>query len=123
MAGTLSADEQRELATRYQGLREEIDTLYNRLAVVDGDRSEHDLVLKQLSSLEGSRRCWHQVGAVLAEKTVAEVLPVLKTNRGQLADTVVKLTEAVQAREKELAEMTKKYGIREVGASAAAAAQ
>lgn len=123
MASSLSTEEQRDLAQRYQGLREDINTLYGRLAGVDSDRSEHDLVLKQLAALDGSRRCWHQVGSVLAETTVAEVVPVLKINHGQLVESVQTLTGAVQAREKTLSEMTTKYGIREVDASTAAAAQ
>lgn len=123
MAGSLTTEEQRDLAQRYQGLREDINTLYSRLAGVDSDRSEHDLVLKQMEKLDGSRRCWHQVGTVLAETTVAEVVPVLKINHSQLIESVQSLTAAVQAREKQLSELTNKYGIREVDASTAAAAQ
>lgn len=118
----LSADEQRELAEQYQRLREEIDGLYGRLGQVDGDRSEHDLVLRQMKLLDGERRCWHQVGATLVEKQVKDVVPALQINRDAMQATVENLTKAVAAREDQLAALTKKYGIREVGASAAAAA-
>lgn len=42
------------------------------------------LVLKQLTGLESDRRCWHQIGAVLAEKKVGEILPILTMNRDQV---------------------------------------
>lgn len=120
-ARNMTAEEQRELAERYQRLREEIDGMYGKLAQVDGDRSEHDLVLRQLKSLDNDRRCWQQVGATLAEKRVGDVVPALQATRNNLQATVEKLTKLVSSREEQLAELTRKYGIREVGASAAAA--
>lgn len=42
MAGTLSADRQKQLVTRYQRLREEVDQLYSTLAEVDSERNEHE---------------------------------------------------------------------------------
>lgn len=42
------------------------------------------LVLKQLSGLESDRRCWQQIGPVLAEKRVGDVLPILTTNRDRV---------------------------------------
>lgn len=41
-------------------------------------------MLKQLSGLESDRRCWQQIGPVLAEKTVGDVLPILTMNRDQV---------------------------------------
>lgn len=118
-------------------------------------RCGRSLVVKQLSSIDGSRRCWQQIGAVLAEKKVEEVLPVLIMTRDQvrlsctrfvgetgegsrfcsrpllltlrrmvlllahfrylllkLVEAVKKLTETIEMREKALAEMESKYGIR-----------
>lgn len=42
------------------------------------------LVIESLRELEGERRCWHQVGVVLAEKKVSEVVPILTLNRDQV---------------------------------------
>lgn len=96
---------------RYRALRQEVDSLYARLGQVDSDRSEHDLVLKQLRSLDGDRRCWHQVGAVLTERTVADVVPVLESTRENLQATVERLTLAVTDREKSLTELSRKLGL------------
>lgn len=43
------------------------------------------LVIKQMTGLESDRRCWHQIGAVLAEKSVGEVLPILTFNRDKVS--------------------------------------
>jgi len=110
MATELSADERREHAVQYQRLREEIDSLYGRLGQVDSDRSEHDLVLKQLTQLDGERRCWHQVGAVLTERTVGDVAPVLKGTRDKLQNTVERITATVAERESKLADIARKIG-------------
>lgn len=96
---------------RYRALRQEVDSLYARLGQIDSDRSEHDLVLKQLRSLDGKRRCWHQVGAVLTERTVAEVVPVLESTREKLQSTVERLTSAVTDREKSLSQLSRKLGV------------
>jgi len=47
--------------------------------------AEHDLVIKTLEPLDGSRKCFRLVGDVLVERTVAEVLPAVKGNRDHLA--------------------------------------
>lgn len=119
MAAELSADERREHAVQYQRLREEIDTLYGRLGQVDSDRSEHDLVLKQLTSLNGERRCWHQVGAVLTERTVSDVAPVLKNTRDKLQSTVERIRATVAEREQKLADIARKIGAPEPVSAAA----
>ncbi|CDF40154.1 unnamed protein product [Chondrus crispus] len=114
MAENLTPEQQKELVGRYQGLRQEGDALYTKLGQVDGDRNEHELVLKQLSGLDGNRRCWQQIGPVLAEKKVADVLPVLTMNRDRFTDTVKQLSETIKEKDKEITEMQTKYGIREV---------
>lgn len=42
MTETLSTDQQREIVSRYQRLREEVDELYQKLGQVDSDRNEHE---------------------------------------------------------------------------------
>eukprot|EP00177_Eucheuma_denticulatum_P008615 GFKZ01015677.1.p3 GENE.GFKZ01015677.1~~GFKZ01015677.1.p3 ORF type:complete len:117 (+),score=24.04 GFKZ01015677.1:68-418(+) len=114
MADALTPDQQKELVSRYQSLREEVDELYTKLGQVESDRNEHELVLKQLTSLESERRCWQQIGPVLAEKKVGDVLPILTMNRDRFSDTVKQLTETVGRKEKEISDLQTKYGIREV---------
>jgi hypothetical protein len=44
MASTLSPEEQKSVLADYRGLRQELEVLYNKLGVVDADRSEHECV-------------------------------------------------------------------------------
>lgn len=39
------------------------------------------VVIKNITPLEGSRRCFRLVGGVLVERTVSEVLPAVKENQ------------------------------------------
>lgn len=43
------------------------------------------MVIETLKPVDPDRRCYHQIGGVLAERTVKEVLPVLEVNRDGLA--------------------------------------
>lgn len=71
------------------------------------------LVIKQMGELDGGRRCWQQIGPVLAEKRVMDVLPILTENREQLAGAVKVLSETIEKREGELVALQNKYSIRE----------
>ncbi|PXF49136.1 putative prefoldin subunit 2 [Gracilariopsis chorda] len=118
MARELSAEQQKQLMTQYQQLREQIDHNYSRISQLTTDRNEHDLVLSQLRRLESHRRCWHQIGAVLAEKSVADVLPALTHTRDKMAQSIQQLTDNVEQLERSADQLQKKYSIRQVGPSA-----
>lgn len=66
-----------------------------------------------MGELDGERRCWQQIGPVLAEKRVTDVLPILTENKEQLIAAVQMLSETIEKREGELVELQKKYSIRE----------
>ena len=102
------------ILSRFQDLRNELATLSGRANELAAESQEHDLVLKALEPLDGGRRCYRvvsvpspicrvilhvnhwqlhatspllimaQVGDVLVERTVAEVVPAVKGNKGQL---------------------------------------
>lgn len=42
MAASLSPEEQQKVIAEYRGLRQQLEALYNKLGVVDADRSEHE---------------------------------------------------------------------------------
>ena len=50
----------------------------------DSNLQEHESVLKALEGLDPERKCFRQVGGVLVERTVGEVVPAVKNNREQL---------------------------------------
>lgn len=44
MVPDISPEEQQKVSAQFRTLREELEALYNELATVDGDRSEHEYV-------------------------------------------------------------------------------
>jgi hypothetical protein len=44
MAASLSPEEQQKVISEYRSLRQQLEALYNKLGVVDADRSEHEYV-------------------------------------------------------------------------------
>lgn len=105
------SEEQRDAVIRYQRLREQVDQMYSKLTQIETDSGEHDLVIKSLMGLAGERRCWHQVGAVLAEKKVKDVLPLLRMNNQQFAEAMKKITGQISVIEAEASQLQSKYKI------------
>lgn len=64
----------------YKGLRAQISELANKIAELDSDRNEHELVLRALTGLDPARRCYRSIGGVLVERTIAEVQPAVQKN-------------------------------------------
>lgn len=83
-AGLQSAQAEQEESARivqhYKGLRAQISELANKIAELDSDRNEHELVLRALTGLDPARRCYRSIGGVLVERTIAEVQPAVQKN-------------------------------------------
>ena len=75
---------ERAIVSTFQNLIQERDSLGSAVIERQAEVAEHDLVIKTLEPLDGGRKCHRLVGEVLVERTVAEVLPAVKTNRDNL---------------------------------------
>ncbi|KAK1861583.1 hypothetical protein I4F81_004166 [Pyropia yezoensis] len=117
-AAGMTTDAQKAVIERYQNLRAVVANLGQAVQEADGDRAEHDLVLRQLAPLPPSRRCWHQVGSVLSTRTVGEVVPVLTAERTRLEGVMRESANRLAEAEAALAELTRTYNIRERGQGA-----
>mmetsp|Transcript_3373 Transcript_3373/g.5915 ORF Transcript_3373/g.5915 Transcript_3373/m.5915 type:complete len:133 (-) Transcript_3373:158-556(-) len=95
--------------TEYAQLRTELQQLYAKLAALDADKSEHQLVVNQLKDLPSDRRAWMQVGGSLCQQTVGDVLPVLQSNMNSASESIAKLTEQLEKVEARLNELSSKY--------------
>ena len=51
-----------------------------------------------MKDLDGDRKCFRMVGGVLCERTVKEVLPILKTNVEQLVKVIESLNQQLVAK-------------------------
>lgn len=50
-----------------------------KLAEIEDEKKENELVLESISQLEDTRKCWRLVNGVLMEKTKVEVVPEMRT--------------------------------------------
>merc|ERR1719331_3811507 len=83
-----------QLTIELQKLKQQQSVFERKLSDLSQETSEHSLVVKTLSSVKPSRKCWRLIGGVLVEKTAGEVLPEIQTNHNNLE----KVTESIKAR-------------------------
>jgi|EP00624_Nannochloropsis_granulata_P000446 prefoldin subunit 2 len=83
-----------------------------KLHELEQECSEHELVIQQLTPLDPSRKAYRLVGGVLMERTVAEVLPILRETASKLRTIVPQLDEALVKKQKQTRDWREKYNIR-----------
>jgi chaperonin cofactor prefoldin len=74
---------------QYREIMGECQRLMQKIAELEVDRNEHILVEETLTPLDPSRRAYRLVGEVLVERSVAEVLPSVTTNKENVRDDYV----------------------------------
>lgn len=84
-----AAPNEQAILAAFQTLIDERNALANATLERQQDVDEHELVLKTLEPMERGRRCYRLVGDVLVERTVADVLPAVQTNRDNLVEASV----------------------------------
>ena len=67
--------------------------MVQKIAELQGEASEHELVCGTLEPLEGSRVAYRMVGGVLMERTVTDVLPAVRQNLQGIHQLIQTLTE------------------------------
>eukprot|EP01134_Creolimax_fragrantissima_P002743 CFRG2743T1 len=110
MAG--KAEKEQDLIAKFNLMRQEQQTLANKISDLEIQRSEHDLVAKTLKDLPGDRKCYRMVGEVLTERTVVEVLPAVETNCAGIKKVMETLQQQVVDKGRELNEFKAKHNIR-----------
>ena len=74
-------------AVAYREIMGECQRLMQKIAELEVDRNEHNLVEETLKPLDPSRRAYRLVGEVLVERSVAEVLPSVIANKENVSNT------------------------------------
>eukprot|EP00271_Cylindrocystis_brebissonii_P008902 TRINITY_DN23427_c0_g1_i1.p1 TRINITY_DN23427_c0_g1~~TRINITY_DN23427_c0_g1_i1.p1 ORF type:complete len:153 (+),score=27.05 TRINITY_DN23427_c0_g1_i1:84-542(+) len=103
---------EQSVANRWNQLRSEIQQFHSKITELELELSEHSLVVNALEPMEPSRRCFRQIGGVLVERTVAEVLPAVKRNRQGIEEVIQRLTENLESKKKDLINLEQKYNIK-----------
>ena len=104
----------------FQQKQEDLTAIIRRIADIEGEKTEHEYVLKTLNALEGSRRCYRMVGGILVERTVAETAPAVREHMDGLTVLSGRLRLEAEKRQTDLAEFKAKWKIRETKQGGAA---
>ncbi|RYF47265.1 MAG: hypothetical protein EOO38_12495, partial [Cytophagaceae bacterium] len=71
-------------------------------ALIRADLTRHRLVLETLEPLPGDRKCFRMINGVLTERTVKEVVPILKTNSDGLKKALEELVKQYKTKQDDM---------------------
>lgn len=100
------------MVARFNEMRQQLAETASKIADLEADAHEHELVVKTLKPMDKDRKCYRLVGDVLVQRTVAETLPAVERNKAGLDDVVGKLKGQLDRQEKALEAFAAKYKIR-----------
>lgn len=69
------------ILSRLSTLKEQRQMIISKITELDGEHTEHNLVISTLEPLPPERRCFRMIGEVLVERNNAEVLQAVIQNR------------------------------------------
>lgn len=81
---TMASDEERQaqaILSTLNNLKEQRQMIISKIAELDSEHTEHNLVISTLEPLPPERRCFRMIGEVLVERNNAEVLQAVIQNR------------------------------------------
>ncbi|CAK9303242.1 unnamed protein product [Gordionus sp. m RMFG-2023] len=108
---TKSTIEQEQIINGFNKLRSDQRTLAIKATELESDIKEHDIVIEALANIESKRKCYRQIGGVLVERTVGEVLPALQDHKNNIVQLVTKLNEQIETKGKQIFEYQNKHKI------------
>ncbi|CAK7568114.1 MAG: Cochaperone prefoldin complex subunit [Sporothrix epigloea] len=109
-----SAKRQQDLQVQYSNFKNALQQIAQKIGDVEQEADEHKLVLETLEPLAGNRKCFRMINGVLIERTVADVVPALKTNAEGLKKVLEDLVMQYKAREEDLTKWKKKNNVQVV---------
>ena len=96
------ATNSQKIISDFNRLQTECNQLRSKVAELDNEMQEHLRVVKTLEPLPADRRAFRLIGGVLVEKTVGEVLPAVQQQQEQLNQLILRLTDTITEKEKDL---------------------
>lgn len=125
-AKTTAALSDEQVVQTYNRMRQEQSNIMSRIAELEAESHEHDLVAEELRPLNADRCCHRLIGGALVERTVGDVLPEIEENLQRLREALKELGKALTEREKKMDEFMALHKLSRAGSDqkvAAAAAE
>ncbi|XP_016987648.1 probable prefoldin subunit 2 [Drosophila rhopaloa] len=107
-----AAPSQEAIVAQFQQLRNDQRNLANSLNTLEMDLREHKTVIETLQAADPERKCFRQIGGVLCERTVKEVLPQLVENKDFIAKTIIMVTDDLSKKGSELNKFKEEHNIK-----------
>ncbi|KAJ5601291.1 hypothetical protein N7510_010825 [Penicillium lagena] len=93
---------QQELQHQYGNFKNTLQQLAQKIGDIEQEAEEHKLVVETLEPLPQDRKCFRMVNGVLVERTVKDVLPLLKTNSDGLKQVLEEMLKQYKTKQSEL---------------------
>ena len=100
-----------EIVQTFTRMRDTVQDFSQKLTELEMERNEHDLVVKAIEPLDGDRKCYRMIGGVLVQRTVAEVLPMVKEHMAGIETVMGNLNNQLRKKAEELEEFRARYKI------------
>ncbi|KAL6231623.1 hypothetical protein BDW75DRAFT_38612 [Aspergillus navahoensis] len=110
----IAPKKQQELQAQYTNFKNTLQQLAQKIGDIEQEAEEHKLVIDTLEPLPRDRTCFRMVNGVLVERTVADVLPTLKTNSDGLKQVLEDMLKQYKSKQSELDSWKKKNNIQVV---------
>ncbi|EAA59504.1 hypothetical protein AN4033.2 [Aspergillus nidulans FGSC A4] len=115
----IAPKKQQELQAQYTNFKNTLQQLAQKIGDIEQEAEEHNcalrrLVIDTLEPLPQDRTCFRMVNGVLVERTVADVLPTLKTNSDGLKQVLEDMLKQYKSKQSELDNWKKKNNIQVV---------
>jgi len=108
MASQTQVRRQQELQAQYSNYKSNLQQIAQKIGDVEQETEEHKLVLEALEPLPGDRKCFRMINGVLVERTVADIIPALRTNSEGLKKVLDDLLKQYKAKRDEMEKWKKK---------------
>lgn len=112
-AATQMSDEQ--VVQRYNQLRQEQSNIMSRIAELENESHEHQLVAEELRPLNADRCCHRLVGGALVERTVGDVLVEIEANIKGIQLILEERQKFLVEKEKEMDEFIVRHKLSQPG--------
>ncbi|AYU76512.1 prefoldin subunit 2 [Leishmania donovani] len=111
-----------QIVQQYNRMRQEQSAIMSRIAELENESHEHDLVATELRPLNKDRCCHRLVGGALVELTVGEVLPDIEENLAAIREALGQLNKGLMEKEKQMDDFMTKHKLNRPGTNQAVTA-
>lgn len=88
-------------AQYYRQMSMQIDFQRQKIVELEGEKFEHELVVKALEPMADDRKCYRLIGGVLVQRTKKEVYPAVKQNLEHIVTALETLKQDLAALEQQ----------------------